>query len=258
MVVAVAQGARGRRARASSAPRPATRRPRPRPTAPPPASRCVVVLPARPDRRSASCSRRSSLGARVVAVDGNFDEALRGRPRARRAGRPPGHARQLGQPVPARGPEDGRVRGLRRPRPGARHPRDPGRQRRQHQRLLGAASASTARGRAASSDGRGCGASRPPARRRSCSATRSSDPETIATAIRIGNPASWDAGDRRPRRVGRPDRRRHRRRDPRRLPRARAARGRLLRAVVGGVAWRASRRRPRRARSTRTRSSCAS
>ena len=40
-------------------------------------------------------------------------------------------------------------------------------------------------------DARGCGASRPPARRRSSSASGSSDPETVATAIRIGDPASW-------------------------------------------------------------------
>ena len=33
------------------------------------------------------------------------------------------------------------------------------------------------------------------------------DPETIATAIRIGNPASWDRAIGRARRVGRPDRR---------------------------------------------------
>ena len=39
---------------------------------------------------------------------------------------------------------------------------------------------------------RGCGASRPPARRRSSSAIPSTDPETVATAIRIGNPASTD------------------------------------------------------------------
>ena len=40
-------------------------------------------------------------------------------------------------------------------------------------------------------DARGCGASRRPAPRRSSSATGSSSPETVATAIRIGDPASW-------------------------------------------------------------------
>ena len=39
---------------------------------------------------------------------------------------------------------------------------------------------------------RGCGASRPRARRRSCAAPPCANPETIATAIRIGNPASWE------------------------------------------------------------------
>ena len=62
------------------------------------------------------------------------------------------------------------------------------------------------RGRDHRADARGCGASRRPARRRSWSATGSSDPETIATAIRIGDPASWakaiDARDE----LGRPDR----------------------------------------------------
>ena len=40
---------------------------------------------------------------------------------------------------------------------------------------------------------RGCSAGRPRARPRWCSARRCSHPETIATAIRIGNPASWDS-----------------------------------------------------------------
>ena len=37
----------------------------------------------------------------------------------------------------------------------------------------------------------GCGASRPPAPRRSCPGDRVDDPDTVATAIRIGDPASW-------------------------------------------------------------------
>ena len=47
-------------------------------------------------------------GARVIALRGNFDEALDARARAGPA--PPDRARQLGQPVPPRGPEDGGVR----------------------------------------------------------------------------------------------------------------------------------------------------
>ena len=38
---------------------------------------------------------------------------------------------------------------------------------------------------------RGCGASRRPAPRRSCVGHRIEHPETVATAIRIGDPASW-------------------------------------------------------------------
>ena len=65
-------------------------------------------------------------------------------------------------------------------------------------------------------------------------------PQTVASAIRIGNPASWKTRDRSARRVRRQHRGRHRRRDPRRLPPPRARRRHLLRARVGGV----RRRRP--------------
>ena len=44
---------------------------------------------------------------------------------------------------------------------------------------------------------RACSASRPRARRRSVRGAPSSNPETIATAIRIGNPASWQTARRR-------------------------------------------------------------
>ena len=56
------------------------------------------------------------------------------RARARRARRRDG--RELDQPVPHRGPEDGRVRDLRRARRRARRALHPGRQRRQHHRVL--------------------------------------------------------------------------------------------------------------------------
>ena len=59
----------------SSAPRPATPRPPPRPTARPPGWRSSWSC-RRARSRSASCSRRSIAGARVVAIDGNFDQAL--------------------------------------------------------------------------------------------------------------------------------------------------------------------------------------
>ena len=68
-------------------------------------------------------------------------------------------------------------------------------------------------------------------------------PDTIATAIRIGAPASWDGRDRRPGRVRRADRLGHRRADPGRLPAARLDRGRVRRARVGGVGGRAARHR---------------
>ena len=65
-------------------------------------------------------------------------------------------------------------------------------------------------------------------------------PETIATAIQIGNPASWARRGRGPGRVGRPHRRRIDRADPRRLPAPRGDGGRLRRAGVGGVGRRAA------------------
>ena len=84
------------------------------------------------------------------------------------------------------------------------------------------------------------------------------DPETIATAIRIGNPASWDlATDARDTSGGRiaavtDDEILAAYRD------ARAARGRVLRAVVGGVGGGRDEGGARPASSTPTRSSCAS
>ena len=79
------------------------------------------------------------------------------------------------------------------------------------------------------------------------------EPETIATAIRIGNPASWASADGRARRERRRDRSRDRRRDPRRVPRrwprtrASSASRRRRRAWPGSprsprvAAWRATR-----------------
>ena len=82
-------------------------------------------------------------------------------------------------------------------------------------------------------------------------------PETVATAIRIGDPASWTKADRGARRVVGPDQRGDRRRDPGRVPRAGALRGRVLRAGLGGErgrhqqGGRGRRARPRRARRVR-------
>ena len=73
-------------------------------------------------------------GARVIALRGNFDQALDLVKAHRRT--PRGRARQLDQSLPDRGPEDGRVRGLRRARAGSRRAFDPGRECRQHHRLV--------------------------------------------------------------------------------------------------------------------------
>ncbi len=94
-------------------------------------------------------------------------------------------------------------------------------------------------GRAAA---RGCSASRPPARRRWCSAAPVEHPETVASAIRIGNPARWEDAMNAMTASGGAVERRDRRADPRRLPLPRRERGRLLRARVGRERRRAARR----------------
>ena len=87
-------------------------------------------------------------------------------------------------------------------------------------------------------------ASRPRARRRWSTARRSPNPETIASAIRIGNPARWEEAMAAFTALARPGRGGLRRADPRRLPPARLARGRLLRAGLGRVGRRHPRPRP--------------
>ena len=172
---------------------------------------------------------------------GQFRPGARDRPRARR--HTSGRARQLGQPVSDRGPEDGGLRGRRGARRGTRRDRDPGRQRRQRDRVV----AGLRRAR--------CGAA-------------------AATASRPRAPRPWSAA--RPSPSPRPSPRRSgsaiqpagRRRWRRSPPRAAAstavsdeqildayrllasARGRLLRAGLGGVGRRHPR--PRAARAGRT------
>ena len=127
-------------------------------------------------------------GAKVIMVRGNFDDCLAARQGAglgvpRRAG-------QLGQPGPARGPEDRGVRDRRLPRRRPRLPPAPGRQRRQHLGVLARLHRSTST------------SAWPPASPRMhgfqaegaaplVTGEPFPDPETRATAIRIGNPASW-------------------------------------------------------------------
>ena len=89
--------------------------------------------------------------------------------RARADRHAPDRARQLGQRVPDRGPEDGRVRDRRGARRGAGRALHPGRQRRQHHRLL----ARLSRARSVAAD------ARLPGRRRGAAGatgTRSSTP----------------------------------------------------------------------------------
>ena len=88
--------------------------------------------------------------------------------------------------------------------------------------------------------GPGCGASRRPARRRSSAAQPVARPSTIATAIRIGNPASWRFADRGPRRVRRSHRGGHRPADPAGVPAAGSPGGRLRRAGLRRVGGRAA------------------
>ena len=179
--------------------------------------------------RSSSCRKgQIATGKLLQALDRRgarrrhrrqLRPGARHRPGARRAGRPSGDPGQLGQPVPPRGPED-RARSRSATTSAARRTSWPSRSATPATSApTGRASATYAAAGRSTARRRGCGASRRPARRRSSAAVRVDHPETIATAIRIGDPASWDAGDRGARRVGRPDRRGHRRRDPRRLPR---------------------------------------
>ena len=160
-------------------------------------------------------------GAKVVPVRGSFDDALRHRAPARRARRR--HGRQLDQPVPHRGPEDRGVRDLRRARRRARRALHPGRQRRQHHRVLEGLLASTRRdglhhevAADARLAGRGLGAAR--ARRAGAAPRddRDRDPHR--------QPGELGRRDRGPRRVRRCDRCGHRRPDPRRVPAAGLAR----------------------------------
>ena len=223
------QGRRGGRRRRSSAPRPATPAPA-RPRTPPAPGCCAVLVP---QGKIATGKLAQALvhGAKLLQVEGNFDDCLA---LARKlADRLPGHPGQLGQPVPHRGAEDRRVRDRRRARRRARHPLPAGRQRGQHHRLL---------------------AGLPRVRRRRHAPRRTprmwgfqaagaapivpgkvvENPSTIATAIRIGNPASWTkALAARDESGGRIDAVTDRA-DPGRLPAARPHRGRLRRAGVGG------------------------
>ena len=82
-------------------------------------------------------------------------------------------------------------------------------------------------------------------------------PETIATAIRIGNPASWDSAIAARDESRRPHRRGHRCPDPRGVPDAGLAGGRVRGAGLGGVGRRTAPGRRGRDWSNEVRQSCA-
>ena len=128
--------------------------------------RCAVIVP---EGKIATGKLAQALmhGARVIALRGQLRRRPQAGPRAR--GHPPDRPGQLGQRVPDRGPEDGRVRDQRGARGRARRPLHPRRQRRQHHRLL-------ARLLETPPAARGCSGSRPPAPRRWSTARRSSSP----------------------------------------------------------------------------------
>ena len=121
-------------------------------------------------------------------VRGNFDDCLRiSRGLAERL---PGRAGELRQPGAARGPEDRGVRDRRLPRRRPRRARAARSATPATSRRTGRATASTPR-RAAPPAPADAGLAGRRAPRRWCSGSPVAAPETVATAIRIGNPASW-------------------------------------------------------------------
>ena len=150
---------------------------------------CAVLVPAGQDR-----ARQARPGRRARRADPADRRQLRRLPGAgpQDRGRLPGRrAGQLGQPDPDRRPGQRRLRDLRRarPRPGRALPA--GRQRRQHHRLLGGLPRLPGR----RADHRRAADVRLPGRRAAplVHGAPVRNPETIATAIRIGAPASWAA-----------------------------------------------------------------
>ena len=117
MVVAVAKAIEEWRQALSSAHPPATPRSSAAAYAASAGIEAVIVLP-KGKIAAGKMLQGQAAGARVVAIDGNFDEALSivREMTAERDPEPSDRARQLGQPLPARGPEDGGLRDLRGPR----------------------------------------------------------------------------------------------------------------------------------------------
>ena len=172
-------------------------------------------------------------------------------PRARGLGGPRDRPAQLDQPLAARGPEDDRVGAAAAARLGAAGlDRAPGRQPRQHLGLREGA-ARGARAGAHPRASRGWRRCRPRARARSTAASAGAsagatgcEAETVATAIRIGDPASHDRAVRTIRETRGPRHVRHRPGDPRGQGGGRRGRHRL-RARLGGGGGRDAPARPR-------------
>ena len=207
------------------------------PRLPPPPMRPAPGWPAssssrRATSRSASSPRRSSMAPRSSRCEATSTPRSSSCANCRPAA--PDRRRQLRQPVPDRGPEDGRLRDRRRARRRARRPLHPGRQRRQHHGVL-ARLPRVPRGGEVDPAAPDAGF---PSRRRGAdrrSATRIEKPETVATAIRIGNPASWTGATGGRANPAAPIARGDRRADPRRLPLPRRGGVGLLRARLGSL-----------------------
>ena len=190
---------------------------------------CAVLVP-QGKIALGKLSQALAHGARLLQVDGNFDDCLN-------------LARDLSDQYPValvNSVNPARIEGQKTAAfeivdqlgERSRHPCAARRQRRQHHRLL--AGLPRVRRRRRSAPGvHGCGGSRPPGQHRSCAARWCPSPSTVATAIRIGNPASWQFALDGSRRVRRSDRRCHRPRDPGGVPTAGLAGGRLRRAGFG-------------------------
>ena len=151
---------------------------------------CVVVLPA---GKIAVGKLLQALvfGARVVAVRGNFDEALRV---VRALSEQEEHPITLVNSVNPYRLEGQKTAAFEIVDDLGRAPgraRDPGRQRRQHQRLL-ARVPRVRRGRASRRPRPAMWGFQAAGAAPLVAGHPIDDPETIATAIRIGNPASWD------------------------------------------------------------------
>ena len=238
MVVAVAkameEGAQGHHVRLHRQHQRLRRRLRRAATASPPTSSCPTATSPR-----GKLAQSVVYGAEIIAIDGNFDDALR---LAREITRKhPVALVNSVNPYRIEGQKTAAfeiVDALGDAPDVLVHPR---RQRRQHHRLL-ARLRGIPPARAHAAGGRACCGFQAAGAAPIVLGAPVEDPQTIASAIRIGNPAIWKTRHRRPRRVRRQHRQRHRRRDPRGLPPPRPRRGHLLRARL-----RRLRRRPAQA-----------